>query len=128
MKIIVTAEDIAAGRQSEPSDCPIALAIARVFGERVLVCPERLMSIEPYPELQLPAKVADFINRFDDGLEVAPFEFELPLEEQWIPMRDDIRRTRDANMSTPIPDAKELRALDAKVQYPTTPPCLSTTA
>ena len=86
MKITVTPLDIVAGARGEPCSCPIALAIRRqIPGSDPLVTPEEV-GIEwddrrvDYPAYDLPQEARDFIGRFDAGLPVDPFEFDLDYE------------------------------------------------
>lgn len=80
MKIEVTQEDIKAGRKTECTRCPIALAIKRKVGYTMSVGTRVCGSLDN--EFQLPKIAQDFISNFDHGNPVEPFTFELEgLEE-----------------------------------------------
>lgn len=81
-KIQVTEEDIMKGRPRAYCECPIALALIRVFGQsRVCGVTGQTIDIAECgwadDEIPLPSECAKFVNRFDTGELVGPFEFEL---------------------------------------------------
>ena len=86
-KIIVTQNDIDNGKRYSRQDCPIALGISRLF----LVAPEYVsvrafqFSITNWPYYHrvflLPPKAVEFIEAFDNGDHVEPFEFEVTPRE-----------------------------------------------
>lgn len=74
---------IDAGSRCSSRDCPVALAIAEAVphgdGDIVSVG-QYTFGMEPsYGDSPLPRAVRDFILRFDGGMEVEPFEFQLEL-------------------------------------------------
>jgi hypothetical protein len=77
--ITVTQEDIDNGSTIIPSECPIALAVARATGRKVsFVGPITGVVFDTSPKTHLlPESAADFIVLFDLGREVCPFSFEL---------------------------------------------------
>lgn len=81
MKIEVTAEDIARGKRGNACHCPIALAAERAGMRHVKV---DLDSIgEKFTGgcwgrwSYLPVDACEFVDRFDKGLPVEPFAFEI---------------------------------------------------
>lgn len=66
--ISVTAADIAAGKKNDSTCCPIALACLRVGLE-----PEQFKQRIDY--MQMPSAATDFVESFDRGETVDPFEF-----------------------------------------------------
>ena len=76
--IEVTAEDIAAGRMSACTGCPVALAMTRALGTETRV----YMLHGEFPDTDemfaLPATVRSFIRAFDAGEGVEPFAFRFP--------------------------------------------------
>lgn len=81
MKIQVTQEDITNGKKDHCIQCPIALAMIRTTGkiwEVYNTCCGRLEN-EFYIEHRLPQEAQVFIEAFDDGDDVSPFEFELEI-------------------------------------------------
>lgn len=82
MKIKVTQQDIDYGTQQSCSRCPIALAINRLSCvKKVLVSSTTIMV---YVEdsagdiYRLPDEACSFVDRFDNGKFVMPFEFDIP--------------------------------------------------
>lgn len=79
MKISVTQEHIGNGVPGSCDFCPIALAIVSTLGYR----PHGLEVSGNYIEMEgerpraTSAAMKEFIDAFDDGLPVQPFEFEL---------------------------------------------------
>jgi len=82
----VTQEHIDRGVQDECDRCPVALAIAEqtpfpfgfveAYGDYIMWS----CVIDQYA--RAPFEVNRFITRFDDGLPVAPFSFELEIGER----------------------------------------------
>jgi hypothetical protein len=77
MKVVVTRQHILDGKKVRTRACPVALAL-RDSGWKepvvgVSICWEDGVG-KPFV---LPLKVQSFTNRFDNGLPVEPFEFEL---------------------------------------------------
>lgn len=95
--ISVSAEDIARGEREECETCPIALAIRRVvpgtnvevhyawvgFGDRYTwrTTPENGDRMLVPQRVPLPWKAREFVDRFDAGEPVEPFEFHLDVPE-----------------------------------------------
>jgi hypothetical protein len=81
MLIKITQQDIDRGDPGNALSCPIALAIKRDFpGEKVKVASSRIEIGDVVLVLNVNSssiKVYDFIEAFDMGLPVAPFEVDL---------------------------------------------------
>ncbi|MEO8426010.1 MAG: hypothetical protein ABI651_02750 [Verrucomicrobiota bacterium] len=80
MKIRITQGDIDEGRHCCPCHCPVARAIRRDTGSaasRLAVCGAAIWIGRLH--YRTPLDAFEFIYRFDNGDEVAPFEFELGL-------------------------------------------------
>lgn len=79
MRIVVTKEDIADGRAFTCTKCPVALAMSRAFGMPIYVGPTSWGAFKDGgPIGRTPELAAEFMTRFDVGLPVQPFEFEVP--------------------------------------------------
>ncbi len=82
MRINVTAEDIANGARGDCYACPIALAARRAGLEDpdvqdfLMYVSNDLGDVE---STDLPAEAGVFMDRFDDGLPVQPFSFEVEI-------------------------------------------------
>ena len=76
MQFRVTRKDIKTGKKDNCQLCPVALAMKRALGAEVQV----LMGKYQFQSAahELPYKVTQFIKRFDDGLPVKPFSFNIP--------------------------------------------------
>ena len=78
MKIEVTKRDIQKGRRRNADDCPVAMAMKRVFRRPVLVG-TTIYSIKRNGEwsegLKLPERAGRFVRAFDACEEVRPFSF-----------------------------------------------------
>ncbi len=84
-RIYVTEKLIKAGIQMHSCRCPVALAITAAGGVDPIVGGDKVNvshlvggTIEEF-YIDLPAKAAAFIKRFDVGSRVKPFSFELEL-------------------------------------------------
>lgn len=79
MTIQVTAEDISLGIRGRTSRCPVALAFNRTGCSTsfVIVTPKLAREYQSHRCWELPPEATDFIKRFDAGLPVEPFEFEV---------------------------------------------------
>lgn len=86
MKIKVTENHIAQGEKESCSYCPVALAISEVIGlgdeDYIKVTDNVEIGIMVKKEMhhyqfEYPNNVCEFINKFDRGLVVEPFEFDL---------------------------------------------------
>lgn len=75
--IEIKQEDIDYGSIDSPCFCPIALAIKRTLKIESGVWVDYLKVFVKDEEFVLPHAVTNFIQGFDLGLPVAPFEFEL---------------------------------------------------
>ena len=79
MLITVKRSDIRRGKQSDPEQCPIALALVRtdsaLNGESVSISDERARI--GWNWYNLPRSARRFVKRFDSGKKVAPFRFRL---------------------------------------------------
>lgn len=82
MIIKVTEQDIERGSRVFSDHCPVALAINRATGRHAIVYHHAIkigeLSRIEYP---VPDKVREFIQDFDSGKEVQPFEFDLELRD-----------------------------------------------
>jgi hypothetical protein len=81
MKIEVTQEDIDKAVRGDPFCCPIALAVKRQSGKDVYVR-SKWISLDSNDgcsreKIFLSLKAADFIYKFDHGIKVEPFIFEI---------------------------------------------------
>ena len=80
-KIQVTQEHINKGKRMKACECPVALAIR----DKTKWIPDVSSLIVTFPGTLdtewLPAKAAEFVNAFDSGNPVKPFEFEMKLPE-----------------------------------------------
>lgn len=82
MKIKVTSKDIMRGKTNSCRECPIALAVKRglgvknvsVDGDSIRVADKDYKRIDYY---KITKKLWNFINNFDIGLYVEPFNFRL---------------------------------------------------
>lgn len=79
IKIDVTAEDIVNGVRGVAFACPIARAVKRMGSSQVYVAYGCLECDEG--EGFLPKSASDFVDRFDEGLPVSPFSFEVEIED-----------------------------------------------
>jgi hypothetical protein len=87
VRIRVTVDDIADGKQEQEDGCPVALALARFFKmgtNHVRARPDEIVLFLGHlgPEYQVirrktPTVVATWMERYDEGLRVTPFEFTL---------------------------------------------------
>lgn len=77
MKIEVTAEHIRDGERSQPSLCPVALALRQRFGCDCHVGSHTAVWVEAGGRfvVDLPESATKFVNEFDAGLAVEPFGF-----------------------------------------------------
>lgn len=84
MKFQVIQEDINNGIKCSPRQCPIAQCIKRTYPDRLINIGTDDVSIaegryEKGTLTELPLIARQFIDNFDKGLEVSPFEFELDI-------------------------------------------------
>jgi hypothetical protein len=79
MEIKVTKKHILAGRPCYCKRCPIALALkdAKIHKANLIFVGNRRIWIGETPFYELPKKAVNFIERFDAGKSVKPFEFVL---------------------------------------------------
>jgi hypothetical protein len=85
LKVEVLDIDIEGGMKRNPHKCPVARAVARTvrnsfLGVSSVHVTRRFISFENVNErwkFKTPAAVVIFIERFDQGDEVDPFEFEI---------------------------------------------------
>lgn len=80
MKIQVTQEDINNGMRRNGNKCPVTLAIKRATGI-ALVSSGLTICVYGRRELIPPVAVTEFIEQFDAGNPVSPFEFNLPIDQ-----------------------------------------------
>lgn len=83
MKIRVRQEHIDKGVCNSPWECPIALAAQEAIGtDELSVWPYLLTwcAGELVHEADMPRPAREFIENFDDGRPVEPFEFEIEVK------------------------------------------------
>ena len=78
MLIRVTQDDIRNGVQCDAMLCPVALSLRRSLPGRTVTAGEFTIYIDD-GMYAAPVAVEEFIENFDDGAPVQPFEFELEL-------------------------------------------------
>ena len=79
VRITVTQADIDAGVREDCHNCPIARAVKRAFPGASNVTVEGMICFDHGQQTfdcVLPPVADDFIDRFDNGLQVAPFGFD----------------------------------------------------
>lgn len=82
MKIKVEQRHINEGKISRCQECPVALAIQEQTGVKVSVYPMTGVFFGSGVIIPLPPIAQHFIGCFDYGVDVRPFEFDLP----WSPL------------------------------------------
>lgn len=85
MIVNVTAAHIAAGKPDDGCNCAVALAVAEAVGcpgnpEWSVDVSNKWIYIDS-KRYETPQSVKDFISRYDSGLSVTPFQFEVPHDE-----------------------------------------------
>lgn len=76
MKVKVTKKHIKKGKRGQPTGCPIALALKEQYGlKRPRVHGDQVHF--PGKSCDLPDKASFFIQQFDSGEKVVPFEFSI---------------------------------------------------
>jgi len=89
IRVPVTWDDICRGESCDAQLCPVARALRRAIGCLVEVQPDWVAlgpkgwiptAQLPY-SAELPAAARDFIQLYDEGLDVEPFTFEIDWEE-----------------------------------------------
>ncbi len=81
MKIKLTQSHIDAGVKGDCGSCPVALAVMEATGAKEAGVAGGSMWIEGYRLItSTPAAIRDFIDAFDAGRPVEPFEFDIELE------------------------------------------------
>lgn len=92
MKIAVTADDIREGRRYVCERCPVALALLRACADGVFVRASYFSAALWFAGREaacqghvtaFPAEATRFVDDFDRGLDVAPFEFELDVPTRY---------------------------------------------
>ncbi len=78
-RIRVTRADIENGAANDECNCPIALALKRAFATRNVVVGSGGIAVGG-KIYDTPVAVVEFINKFDDGMNVEPFSFCLEME------------------------------------------------
>lgn len=76
MLIKVTQDHIDRGEKDNCLGCPVALALAEAIGEEINVQTDEFEGPDS-GTIDLPDSVKLFVDSFDEGLPVHPFEFEL---------------------------------------------------
>jgi len=88
MRIEVKKYHIDSGTPKNCSCCPIALAVQEVFPHYVVEVGQFDLTLDNYDdengtvkywEYELPAEACDFVEQFDSGHYVRPFDFELEI-------------------------------------------------
>lgn len=96
VRIEVTAKDIIYGDRWSPSTCPIARAARRagVRGARVgsvaLEAENHLLLRDASLVASLPDPARAFVKRFDEGMTVEPFAFDVSLPDSAFKTEEDI--------------------------------------
>ncbi len=84
LKVQVTQEHIDLGTRSDSLTCPIALAL-KTLGYTAPIVNSLFITLDPTAPfnslLWLSQKVVDWLEKFDDGKKVPPFEFELSIPD-----------------------------------------------
>jgi len=70
LRIEITEDDINKGEAKQPSSCPIALAVERMFPDAYAISVTDEIRIDGYRYRS--AKVSDFVESFDNGGYVQP--------------------------------------------------------
>lgn len=87
VRIEVTAEDIANGERKNACRCPVALAATRAGMRLVHVdldsIGEKFVGGVWGRSSYLPVEACEFVDRFDRGLAVEPFIFEIKPSHRW---------------------------------------------
>lgn len=78
MKISVTQEDIDYGIPGSCLHCPVAIALERYTGDTCEVWGGGAVNLKDLSTIDLPEKVNEFIQDFDEGNPVHPLEFDIP--------------------------------------------------
>lgn len=84
-KVTVAKADIDEGVCGDGELCPVAIALTRTLNRNVVVEDSDISVYKPSgmsleQRIPTPRIVKDFINKFDAGMPVEPFEFELDVE------------------------------------------------
>ena len=82
VKIQVTQEHIEHGIPNNCSCCPIALAVQEVFPRQIVEVGQFDLTVggtKRHLEYELPEEASDFVEQFDMGHYVRPFDFELEI-------------------------------------------------
>lgn len=78
--VVVTQEHIDKGHRNSVTSCPVALALddlrVHVWGGDVCLSRDGTHQGEHF-NVTLPGEVSAWVNDFDDGLPVTPFEFDI---------------------------------------------------
>lgn len=77
LRVTVTANHIAQGRRESCYECPIELALISAGLRSDDVAVGRCIAWINDREYALPEPAQEFIRRFDEGVDVEPFSFEL---------------------------------------------------
>ena len=88
LTVDVTQDDIDNGVQLSAMTDPIARAVIRALGTADIVIVDRQnIMVQPAHDIPLladtPPNVAAFIESFDNGKTVEPFDFSIELESSW---------------------------------------------
>ena len=77
MRVTVTTKDISKGRRSIADRCPVALALKRATRRRWEVYFTVLQDATRQRGVRTPDVVAAWCEKYDDGIAMRPFAFEL---------------------------------------------------
>lgn len=81
VRITVTSKDIKNGIRGSVCACPVALASQRrLCSSAFRAGPNYLYNNECRIDCSLPSNATNFINAFDEGQSVLPFEFDIDVD------------------------------------------------
>ncbi len=85
VKVSVETQDIHYDMARVVRNCPVALAIKRALNKKNGICVFRdcigLGGYKTSPKVMLPTRATKFIDRFDEGKPVQPFNFYISIPE-----------------------------------------------
>ena len=94
--VLLTAGDIADGQRGLTNRCPVALAVRRATGIKVVSIrsTQGVLYGQEYQSFDLPAEAREFIARYDTGETVEPLAFDIIL----VPYRAPVPCKEDFTM------------------------------
>lgn len=87
LRVIVTKEDIKAGKKNNPVRCPVSYALQRVFPDYKVVIYGAYAFVHE-SIIELPNHIEYMIVKFDKGEYVKPTEFELPVPPSYLKYKE----------------------------------------